>query len=70
MRFPNPAKISIEGVGLTYQQADVIRVAVTHMDMELSDPEFRQDVGGELADSYQIHLRAVLRLILGLPQRK
>jgi hypothetical protein len=70
MSYPNPAVVVIDGVVLTEQQSDVIRVAVTHMEMDLSEPEFRRDVGEELSSGYQFHLRAVLRIMLGLPHRR
>jgi hypothetical protein len=57
------AQVIINGVELSEAGAAVLRVAVHHFLVDLSDPAYRQDLG-PIADAYEARLRELEDLLV------
>ena len=58
------ADIVINGKKLDFGQSATVRVAVSSMLLDLSDPEYMKDMGG-IGPIYQKRLREIEKIILG-----
>lgn len=60
----NEASVSIDGVTLSFGQVMAMRVAISNMLIEVSDPEYANKLGFELAAGYAARLREVEKLLV------
>lgn len=61
--IPCEAKIQIGDYLLTEGQSIAVRVAVTNFLMELSDADFKRDLG-PIGDAYELRLKEVLKVMV------